>query len=204
MRTTKSRRSATQLRGSATNAIEPPAIRHMPKWARVLLGRARHHTRTGALTGNDLVAMWKRSKGRCAISGLPFNSVSVGRGRARHPFAPSLDRIDPNKGNTPDNVRLVCAVANFAMNAWGLPTLLVLAGAINSKRGNAIKGRKLRHWYKERRIRLQEAEQIAASLSGRALREQRALIAALRRNLTLGPAGLKRAATRAVQSRTTI
>jgi hypothetical protein len=30
---------------------------------------------------------------------------------------------DPRRGYEPDNVRLVCALANFAMNAWGLEPL---------------------------------------------------------------------------------
>ena len=66
------------------------------------------------------MTVWERCEGRCAVSGLEFSEVQVGGGRARRPYAPSLDRIDTRRGYEPDNVRLVCAVANFAMNAWGL------------------------------------------------------------------------------------
>jgi hypothetical protein len=60
---------------------------------------------------------WERCEGRCAVSGLDFSEAHVGGGRARRLYAPSLDRIDPRRGYEPDNVRLVCEVADFAMNA---------------------------------------------------------------------------------------
>lgn len=53
------------------------------------------------------------------MSGLPFNLRVVGGGKARRPFAPSLDRIDAASGYTRDNVRLVCQAVNFALNAFG-------------------------------------------------------------------------------------
>jgi hypothetical protein len=42
----------------------------------------------------------------------------VDGGKAKRPYAPNLDRIDPRHGYEPDNVRVVCAIVNFAMNAW--------------------------------------------------------------------------------------
>lgn len=32
---------------------------------------------------------------------------------------PSIDRIDTTRGYTPDNVRLVCAAVNLALNQFG-------------------------------------------------------------------------------------
>ena len=67
-----------------------------------------------------MVMIWERCEGRCAVSGLEFSNAAVGIGRARYPFMPSLDQIEPGKRYTADNVRLVCVAANFAMNALGL------------------------------------------------------------------------------------
>ena len=36
-----------------------------------------------------------------------------------HPYAPSLDRIDPKRGYTPDNVRLVVFAINTMLLDWG-------------------------------------------------------------------------------------
>jgi hypothetical protein len=35
------------------------------------------------------------------------------------PFSPSLDKIDPKKGYTKDNVRLVITAINLALNNFG-------------------------------------------------------------------------------------
>lgn len=89
----------------------------MPLWARTLISRANRRTPVPGFTEDDMMTVWERCEGRCAVSGLEFSEVIVGTGRARRPYAPSLDRIDRTRGYEPDNVRLVCAVANFAMNA---------------------------------------------------------------------------------------
>ena len=65
------------------------------------------------------LALYRAQGGRCALSGLQFDLRSVGSGKARRPFAPSLDRIDSTGGYTQDNVRLVCQAVNFALNAYG-------------------------------------------------------------------------------------
>jgi hypothetical protein len=85
---------------------------------------------------SDLEAAWKNCGGSCAVSGMPFDFRAVGDGQARHPFAPSLDRIDRHKSYRRDNVRLVISIANFAMNAWGEEPLHQLATALHQKYGN--------------------------------------------------------------------
>jgi hypothetical protein len=185
----------------AVEAIEPPVVGSMPRWARILVGRARGRTRDEPLTDADLVMIWERSEGRCAVSGLEFSNTAVGMGRARHPFMPSLDQIEPGKGYTADNVRLVCVAANFAMNAWGLNTLIQVAqGVIKTAAGQSADPGD-RGWYARQDARILEAEQMAASLSGELFRRQRARIAALKRARTLGPAGLKRAAKSAIATK---
>jgi len=182
-------------------AIEPPIVGQMPKWARSQLYRARKKSQGESLTEEDLVMIWERSEGCCAISGLPFSNEVVGSGKARHPFRPSLDQIDAGKGYAPDNVRVVCAVANFAMNTFGSDSLLKLAHAISEKAKTEQADSGDREWYARQDARIREAEQVAKSLTGDLLRRQRARIAALKRARTLGPAGLKRAARNAIATK---
>lgn len=65
---------------------------------------------------------------RCALSGIPF-SFEPHRLSLKRPFAPSIDRIDPNLGYLPTNCRIVCVLANIAMNQWGERALAQFAAA---------------------------------------------------------------------------
>jgi hypothetical protein len=194
----------TQLTRNGVDAIqpvEPPIAGNMPSWARTLLSRARYRSPEIPLTDADLVMIWERSEGRCAVSGLEFSSIAVGMGRARHPFMPSLDQIEPGRGYTADNVRLVCVAANFAMNAWGLDTLIQVARGVIKKAAGENADPDDRVWYARQDARIHEAEQFAKSLSGESLRRQLGRVAALKRARTLGPAGLKQAAKSAIATR---
>jgi hypothetical protein len=97
------------------------------------MGRANRLSPSPGFTEEDMMTVWERCEGRCAVSGLEFTEVLVGTGRAKRPYAPSLDRIDRSRGYEPENVRLVTAVANFAMNAWGREPVLDLARAMAQK-----------------------------------------------------------------------
>jgi hypothetical protein len=57
------------------------------------------------------------------LSQLPSSQ----NGRARRPFAPSLDRIDSNQPYSRRNCRLVLQAVNFALNAWGDDVFLAIA-----------------------------------------------------------------------------
>lgn len=70
--------------------------------------------------------------GECEISGLPFN---LGGGRTWD--SPSIDRIDPTKGYTLNNVRVVCHAVNSAMGDWGEARMLQIARAIMNRRREA-------------------------------------------------------------------
>jgi hypothetical protein len=73
----------------------------------------------------DLDFEWLHEKyesqdGRCALTGLQFRlEAASGMGFRYNPLAPSLDRIDTNRGYTRDNVRLVCTAINLALNEFG-------------------------------------------------------------------------------------
>lgn len=72
----------------------------------------------------DLEHMVARAGGRCEVTGIRFSMRRFGTPRA--PFAPSIDRIDCSLGYAPGNVRLVCQIANLAMNEWGDDALIRL------------------------------------------------------------------------------
>ena len=50
--------------------------------------------------------------GVCEVTGIAFVT-----GSARHPFLPSIDRIDSSKPYTPDNCRIVLWIINAAKQA---------------------------------------------------------------------------------------
>lgn len=54
---------------------------------------------------------------KCELSGIPFTW------EPRQPTALSIDRIDPSKGYTKNNVRFVCWWLNAAMGNWGFERL---------------------------------------------------------------------------------
>src|SRR5690349_4558962 len=110
-------------------AIQTPKIGAMPKWARVLIRRANRLTPDPGFTEDDMMVVWERCEGRCAVSGRPFSDERIGSGKAKRAFAPSLDKIEPNLGYVRENVRLVCVAVNFAMNSWGKEVFLRVAEA---------------------------------------------------------------------------
>lgn len=61
---------------------------------------------------DDLIEMFVRQKGLCAISAVPMELES-GTGGIKNPLAMSVDRIDSDGNYTPDNIQLVCAAINF-------------------------------------------------------------------------------------------
>ena len=56
-----------------------------------------------------------KQNGCCAMTGIEFVYEHDKRYK-RHPFSPSLDRINNDKGYTTRNVRVVCTMYNFCKN----------------------------------------------------------------------------------------
>lgn len=54
----------------------------------------------------------KLDKGVCEVTGTPFELKGGRKNGFVRSFTPSLDRTDPNKGYTPDNVKVVCWIYN--------------------------------------------------------------------------------------------
>ena len=119
--------TGNQQLGAATIAGGPSHDGCPPDIRRVLRSVTSSARQRARLAGKDAdpslmtlaLDLYLAQGGRCALSGLRFDLRQIGSGKARRPFAPSLDRIDSIGGYTRDNVRLVCQAVNFALNAFG-------------------------------------------------------------------------------------
>jgi len=60
------------------------------------------------VTVTELVEIWEKQQGRCAITGILM------RTKTRTPYSASVDRIESSKAYTVDNVQLVCVAINYA------------------------------------------------------------------------------------------
>jgi hypothetical protein len=80
------------------------------------------------LTEDWLIGEFERQDYRCALTGIPFQAGRTGGSRI-NPYAPSLDRIDCARGYTKDNVRVILASVNVALNNFGLAHFDYLAAA---------------------------------------------------------------------------
>lgn len=97
----------------------------------VLLNYAKDRARRAAVpfTLSREFVTKKLEAGVCELSGLPFERVPPGQYRT-HPYAPSLDRIDPKKGYVESNVRMILFVVNRARSDFGDEVLLTVASAL--------------------------------------------------------------------------
>lgn len=79
------------------------------------------------------------ASGHCAATGLAF-STKVGapgqraKGSSVGPYRPSIDRINPALGYTPDNIRIVCWAFNAMVGSWGDDVAAQVAEAFLAKR----------------------------------------------------------------------
>tara|TARA_R110000744_G_scaffold216059_1_gene334854 strand:- start:32 stop:502 length:471 start_codon:yes stop_codon:yes gene_type:complete len=64
-----------------------------------------------AIEPEDLIALWKKQKGRCALSGMLMTYVKDGTGRKE--LNVSIDRIHPHRGYIASNMQLVCHRVNI-------------------------------------------------------------------------------------------
>ena len=71
--------------------------------------------------------------GHCELTGLPFD-FKPSKEKAKNPYAPSVDRIDSDKGYTRDNVRVVLWAVNQALGECSdeeiIPILKALVNAL--------------------------------------------------------------------------
>jgi len=79
--------------------------------------------------------------GCCQVTGIPFDLIGKDKGKNASPWAPSIDRIDSNKGYTKDNCRVVVTMLNLALNSFGEDNFRKLSIAyFNAKFPGVING----------------------------------------------------------------
>jgi hypothetical protein len=169
-------------------------------------GRARKAQMRFTLPPEFAATLYDRQLGRCAVSGIEFNLQRFADALVKHPFAPSIDRKLSSGGYTEDNVRLVCVAVNFGMGQWGEEVYMTIARAAVAREakdrvdpdpaGDA-------DWYARQRERIAAAEMLRDRLPETEKAKLRRHIASLRRALSLGPAGLRAAAQKAISHRQT-
>jgi hypothetical protein len=70
-------------------------------------------------------------KGVCAKTGFSFEIKAKGKNyKNRSPYAPSIDKIDPKKGYTKDNIQIVCWWYNSAKSIFTDDEVLKLCKAV--------------------------------------------------------------------------
>lgn len=99
-----------------------------------VLGRARKLAllrcpTENAVTTSELMQMWKDQEGKCSISG---EQMTWSRGGIK-PNTLSIDRIDPIKGYTKANVRLICYQVNTFKGGWSDHQMLSMARTMIAK-----------------------------------------------------------------------
>lgn len=85
------------------------------------------------VTIDDLLAIWSKQDGRCAISGIPMTCIK-GMGY-QVPTNVSIDRIDSSIGYLRDNVELVCWAVNCMKNRLTKEELLLFCKLIIGNQG---------------------------------------------------------------------
>ena len=114
-------------------------------WIRTLYLAARKNAAARGLvfelSHEDVSALVVNSRGRCSVTGISLSNergeMPQGR-RMRRPWAPSIDRMDSQRGYEIGNCRIVCCAANYAMSQWGEEVLLEMAKSIARKRIRAM------------------------------------------------------------------
>lgn len=89
-----------------------------------MMGGARHRAKAKKLPFDIdkryLEKLWDETKGRCALTGIPFDLTHSGEAGLPNKHAPSIDRIEPSLGYTKGNIRLVIFQMNMALGAYGV------------------------------------------------------------------------------------
>lgn len=129
-----SRRMSKQADRLASKAAEGMS----DAWARAAITRARSGAKSRglsfALSTVDVLALSQASGGRCSLSGIEFDLS----GECRHPYSPSIDRIDSSKGYTLTNCRLVCLMVNIALSNWGDESFVAMCVAVANRHGTQV------------------------------------------------------------------
>lgn len=136
-----------RVREARLGVNETPAAIHAEQASRIARHlwnrcrtRAKARKQEFGLTPTDILELLNANQWRCALSGLPLDVNTVALNSWAGPFRPSIDRISNRRGYVRDNVRIVCVMANIALNEWGEEALMKLVDAIHvTKHGQSVK-----------------------------------------------------------------
>ena len=79
------------------------------------------------LTLEQLLELWDKQKGLCAISGLEMTTI---KGKGKMPLNASIDSIQPGQDYTISNIQLVCSHVNMMKSNLTEEELLEFCKAI--------------------------------------------------------------------------
>ena len=87
-----------------------------------------------------LLDLYEKQEGKCALTNIKFtferNPIGV---KNLLPYNPSIDKINPSKGYTKDNVRLLLVIMNLSLNNFGEECLYEVCKAfISQKEGKVL------------------------------------------------------------------
>lgn len=102
------------------NQYERNRYRTITGWASVALNGCKSRNDC-SLTRRDIVSLWHKQLGLCAITKQPLNFAAQNRAHDK----PSIDRIDSSKGYYIDNIRIVWHFVNQAKNTFTDAELLL-------------------------------------------------------------------------------
>ena len=82
-----------------------------------------------------LLDLYEKQNGKCALTNIQFTFERNPEGIKNFlPYNPSIDRINPQKGYTRDNVRLLLVIMNLSLNNFGEECLYEVCKAFISKK----------------------------------------------------------------------
>jgi hypothetical protein len=91
---------------------------------------AKRHPTENIITIDELMEMFAKQQGLCAISGVKMTWGDGEKNGKKSPVSLSIDRIDGSRGYEPENVRLVCWQVNLFKNEWSDTQMFSMAQAI--------------------------------------------------------------------------
>lgn len=167
------------------------------KWPAKMLSSARSRAKSKGvpftLTKRQLVSLINKAEGVCAISNVHFQWIEYEDSLVKYPLAPSIDRIDPKKGYTKDNCRIVCTAVNFAINQWGAGVLGLISHGMMAPAFDYLDDMpEIEHWYlgkhSDQRVLKNELKVAKGENKNKLIRK----LAAIRASETKGPIRQKR------------
>lgn len=102
-----------------------------------ITSRSKKSNREVEIDAKDVYDLWIKQNKKCALSGLPIDFINTNKGTPDKPWSKydlictaSLDRIDSNKGYTPDNIQLLHKDVNMIKKEYDQNYFLTLCRLI--------------------------------------------------------------------------